>query len=526
MGSGPAPPALEKPMQRPVWLDGQLLKTNFSSGLVVFLVALPLCLGIALASGAPPLAGVISGIVGGLVIGAFSTSHSGVSVPAAGLTAIVLAAMQQLGSFPLFLCAGLIAGAVQLLLGQLRAGSFAEYIPVAVIEGMLAGIGIIIIAKEVPYALGSTAPLSQPLALLAGMHWNALLLALLSLGVLLGWERVPALKKIALLPSALVVVLLGIALNGLLGSLNPDWALTGKQLVQLPADTVENFITLPDWRGFGNGYVWLTGLTIALVASIETLLCIEASDRLDVRRRLTDNNRELRAQGLGNMVCALVGGLPITSVIVRSSANANAGATHKLSTMVHGALLLVCVLTIPAWLNRIPLASLAAVLLLVGYKLAQPATFRHFWEKGWYQFIPFLATLIAVVLLDLLKGVALGLTISIFFILQGNMKRAYYLSREQLATAEEITLNLAEEVSFLNKAAIKKTLKNIPPRATVIINAERSVYIASDVLELLEDFANIYARDNGITVVLQGFKADYDNPDEASQVHVKHSHSI
>ena len=255
---------------------------------------------------------------------------------------------------------------------------------------------------------------------------------------------------------------------------------------------------------------------------------IEAADRLDTRRRITDTNRELRAQGAGNIVSSLIGGLPITSVVVRSSANANAGATHKLSAVIHGVLLLVCVLAIPFILNIIPLSTLAAVLLLVGYKLAKPATLLHFWHKGLYQFIPFAATLVAVVALDLLKGVGIGLAISIIFILQGNMKRAYYLSREELAEADEISLELAEEVSFLNKAAIKKTLKNIRPGSKVTINAERSSYIAGDVLELIEDFANVFAKENDIDVVLKGFKSDYDHEgrDHHSHVRVGHSASI
>ena len=473
---------------------GSLFKSNFASGLVVFLVALPLCLGIALASGAPPLSGVLAGIVGGIVIGSLSTSHISVSGPAAGLAAIILAAITELGSFELFLCAGLIAGAIQLLLGFIRAGSLAEYIPVSVIEGMLAGIGVIIIMKQIPFALGSSGSLADP--------------------------------------AALVAVGAGILMNQWFIASGSSLAIPAGQLVQLPVpDTwseAAGMLTLPNFSGFGNSYVWMTGITIAIVASIETLLCIEAADRLDTRRRITDTNRELRAQGAGNIVSSLIGGLPITSVVVRSSANANAGATHKLSAVIHGVLLLVCVLAIPFILNMIPLSTLAAVLLLVGHKLAKPATLLHFWHKGLYQFIPFAATLAAVVALDLLKGVGIGLAISIIFILQSNMKRAYYLSREELAEADEISLELAEEVSFLNKAAIKKTLKNIRPGSKVTINAERSSYIAGDVLEQIEDFANVFAKENDIDVVLKGFKSDYDHEgrDHHSHVRVGHSASI
>ena len=476
---------------------GSLFKSNFASGLVVFLVALPLCLGIALASGAPPLSGVLAGIVGGIVIGSLSTSHISVSGPAAGLAAIILAAITELGSFELFLCAGLIAGAIQLLLGFIRAGSLAEYIPVSVIEGMLAGIGVIIIMKQIPFALGSSGSLADPAALFADIHTGSLLVAGVSMVILIVWDKIPVLKNIKALPAALVAVGAGILMNQWFVASGSSLAIPAGQLVQLPVpDTwreAAGMLTLPNFSGFGNSYVWMTGITIAIVASIETLLCIEAADRLDTRRRITDTNRELRAQGAGNIVSSLIGGLPITSVVVRSSANANAGATHKLSAVIHGVLLLVCVLAIPFILNMIPLSTLAAV-----------------------------------VALDLLKGVGIGLAISIIFILQGNMKRAYYLSREELAEADEISLELAEEVSFLNKAAIKKTLKNIRPGSKVTINAERSSYIAGDVLELIEDFANVFAKENDIDVVLKGFKSDYDHEgrDHHSHVRVGHSASI
>lgn len=507
----------------------RLFKQNFASGLVVFLVALPLCLGIALASGAPPLSGVISGIVGGLVIGLLSSSHISVAGPAAGLAAIVLTAISELGSFELFLCAGLVAGVLQLLLGFLRAGSITNYIPVAVIEGMLAGIGILIIFKELPYALGSNGLLIDFSEPLIHIHLGSVIVALVSLCILVGWEKVTWLRKIKLLPAALIAVIVGVIINQLFIELHSSFAIPANQLVQLPVpdswDDLDDLIRLPNFSGLTSSVVWVTGITIAVIASIETLLSIEAADRLDVHRRITDTNQELRAQGIGNIVAALLGGLPMTAVIVRSSANASAGATHKLSTIIHGFLLLICVLTIPAWLNKIPLAALATVLILVGYKLARPAIFRHFWHKGIYQFIPFVSTAIAVVALDLLKGVGIGLVISIFFILQANMKRVYYLSREELAEADHIRLELAEEVSFLNKAAIKKTLKNVQPNTTLIINAERTAYIASDVLELIEDFANIYAKENNIRVILKGFKSDYDNqPDTQQPSHIKVEH--
>ncbi|MDO4640544.1 MAG: SulP family inorganic anion transporter [Neisseria sp.] len=510
-----------------------LLKTHFASGLVVFLVALPLCLGIALASGAPPLSGIISGIVGGIVVGLLSTSHVSVSGPAAGLTAIILASITELGSFELFLVAGLIAGICQVALGFARAGSIANYMPSAVIEGMLAGIGIIIIFKQLPYAVGYAGTQDSLLShfSLSDFHIGSIIITIVSMAILIVWDKIGFLRNIKMLPAALIAVAAGMALNEVFALIGNGWAVDASQLVSLPVpesiDDFKNILSFPDFSGFAKSSVWVTGLTIAVVASIETLLCIEAADRIDRRRRITDTNQELRAQGVGNILSALIGGLPMTSVIVRTSANVNAGATHKLSAVIHGVLLLVCVASIPAVLNKIPLATLAAVLILVGYKLAKPATLVHFWHKGKYQFMPFVMTMIAVVCLDLLKGVALGLLVSIVFILQGNMKRAYYLSREELAEADKVTLELSEEVSFLNKAAIKKTLKNIRPGSTVEINARRTTYIATDVLELIEDFTNVFARENNITVMLRGFKGSYESvPTSKTNVKVEHKRRI
>lgn len=522
-----------------------LIKENFPSGLVVFLVALPLCLGIALASGAPPLSGIISGIIGGLVIGYMSNSHISVSGPAAGLTAIIVAAITDLGSFELFLCAGLIAGVIQLILGFIRAGSISNYFPNNVIEGMLAGIGVIIILKQIPHALGFDADEMGGESLFGnGINWNyfseladaihpgAVIVTLVSIGILLSWDKIKFLKGLKLLPGALVAVVVGIILNQIFLASGSSLAITKDHLVSLPVPTTldefKGLVIFPDFGGFLNYKVWIVGATIAIVASIESLLCIEASDRLDKKRRITDTNLELRAQGIGNLISSIIGGLPMTSVVVRSSANANAGATHKTSAMIHGLLLLVCVLSIPFLLNLIPLATLAAVLLLVGYKLASPKNIMHFWHKGKYQFIPFIATVVAIVATDLLKGVGIGLAISIIYVLQGNMKRAYYLSREQLDEADAITIKLAEEVSFLNKAAIKKTLKNIKPESKVIIDARTTSYITTDVLEMIQDFANVRAEEEDIEVQLLGFKTsyrDYEN-DEESHVVIDHKRAM
>lgn len=528
-------------MKKAIVLFGGI-KENFPSGLVVFLVALPLCLGIALASGAPPLSGIIAGIVGGLIVGFMSNSNISVSGPAAGLTAIVLTAITDLGAFELFLCAGIIAGLLQLILGFIRAGSISNYFPNNVIEGMLAGIGIIIILTQIPHALGFDKDFEGNESLfkngynpeyfselLAGINPGAIIITAFSIAILLAWERVPVLKKMKMIPGALVAVASGILLNFIFRISGSSLAIGADHLVSLPVpqniDDFKNMIVFPDFQGFFNPKVWIVGATIAVVASIETLLCIEASDRLDSQRRTTDTNLELKVQGIGNLISAAIGGLPMTSVVVRSSANANAGAKSKVSSMIHCALLLICVLSIPFILNLIPLATLAAVLILVGYKLAKPATILHFWKKGKYQFIPFIATILAVVFLDLLKGVGIGLLISVFYILQGNMKRAYYLSREELNDADEIQIKLAEEVSFLNKAALKKTLKNIKAKSVVLINAKGTSYIANDILEMIQDFANIRAKEEDIEVRLVGFKTSYKEfEDSAADPHIVVAH--
>ena len=406
------------------------LKSDIPAGLVVFLVALPLCLGIALASGAPPLSGIIAGVVGGIVVGFFSKSHLSVSGPAAGLTAIVLTAITDLGAFNIFLTAGLIAGLIQLILGFVKAGSISNYFPTNVIEGMLAGIGVIIILKQIPHAIGYDADFegdetfmqqdggntfSTIIGALDYINLGAVIVTAVSLTILLLWDKVPFLKKLKLVPGALVAVIVGILINEFFLASGSSLAITSEHLVNLPVpETIDDFksiILLPDFNGFLNYKVWIVGATIAVVASIETLLCIEAADRMDAQKRLTDTNVELKAQGIGNMLSSLIGGLPLTSVVVRTSTNNNAGAKSKMSTIIHGVFLLVSVLAIPFLLNKIPFATLAAVLFLVGYKLAKPAVIAHFWHKGKYQFIPFIATLLGVVFMDLLKGVAQALTV-------------------------------------------------------------------------------------------------------------------
>lgn len=507
------------------------LKSDFPSGLVVFLVALPLCLGIALASGAPPLSGIIAGIVGGIVVGTISRSHISVSGPAAGLTAIVLTAITDLGAFNIFLTAGLIAGIIQLVLGFIKAGSISNYFPTNVIEGMLAGIGIIIILKQIPHAVGYDSDFEgdEAFAEKGGNAWDSILdsfnhvqlgaivITLISIAILISWDRIGFLKRLKLIPGALVAVVVGVVLNEIFLSSGSSLAIQKEHLVNLPVpqswDEFKNIIVTPDFSGFLNVKVWTVGATIAIVASIETLLCIEAADRMDTQKRYTNTNIELKAQGIGNILSTLIGGLPMTSVVVRSSANANAGAKTKMSAIIHGVLLLISVLSIPFLLNKIPLATLAAVLLLVGYKLARPAVIMHFWHKGKYQFVPFIATLLAVVFTDLLKGVALGIIISILFILRGNLKRAYRFRKEKFEDGDVIRIDLAQEVSFLNKAAIKTTLSQIPENSKVVINASDTVYIAHDVLDLIQEFATIRASEENIKVKLKGFKKAYELDD-------------
>lgn len=495
------------------------LKSDLASGLVVFLVALPLCLGIALASGAPLFSGIITGIIGGIVVGFLSQSHVSVSGPAAGLTAIVFVAISDLG-FESFLVAVFLAGAMQLLLGIAKAGTISNYFPSNVIEGMLAGIGIIIFIQQIPHALGSGVEITPGFGIFADVmaafqdvQPGVILITATALLILIAWDHVPVLKKLKLVPGALVAVLLGIGINEIFILSGSSLAVTSDYLVNLPIpasiEDFKNILITPNFGAVANPGVWIVAVTIAIVASIESLLCIEATERLDPLKRFASTNVELKAQGIGNMVSGLLGGLPMTTVVVRSTANITAGAKSKLSTIVHGCLLLICVLSIPMLLNKIPMATLAAILFLIGYKLAKPAKIKLFWEKGKYQFIPFIATLLAVVFLDLLRGVALGMVISVIFVLRGNIKRAYYFRKEEYKDGDVIHVDLAQEVSFLNKAAIKLTLFNLPNDSKVVINASDTVYISHDVLDLIHEFKTVTAPEKGIDVLLLGFKEAY-----------------
>ncbi|QSB28492.1 SulP family inorganic anion transporter [Flavobacterium sp. CLA17] len=524
------------------------LKSDFASGLVVFLVALPLCLGIAMASGAPLFSGIIAGVIGGIVVGYLSQSHISVSGPAAGLTAIILTAITDFGAFDVFLLSVFIAGLIQLALGFLKAGSISNYFPTNVIEGMLAGIGIIIILKQLPHAFGYDADFEGDQAfiqndgsntfsflfdLLNHIQLGAVVISLVSLVILISWDKISFLKNLKLVPGALIAVIAGVVLNEIFVSSGSSLAIAKEHLVSLPVpksfDEFKSILIMPNFGAVTNPKVWVVAVTIAIVASIETLLCIEAADRMDVQKRYTNTNVELRAQGIGNILSSLLGGLPMTSVVVRSSANNNAGAKSKMSAIIHGVLLLISVLSIPTILNKIPLATLATVLILVGYKLAKPATFIHFWQKGKYQFVPFIATLVFVVATDLLKGVALGIIISIIFVLRGNLKRAYSFKKEEYEDGDVIHIDLAQEVSFLNKAAIKSTLSEIPENSRVIINAHDTEYIAHDVLDLIREFKETRAVDENIKVKLKGFKQAYqleNSPETNNHVSIEHYYDV
>jgi len=506
-------------------------KGDLVAGLIVFLIALPLCLGIAQASGAPPLSGIIAGVIGGIVIGFFSKSNLSVSGPAAGLVAIVIGAINDLGAFEIFLCAVIVAGILQLILGFVRAGSIANYFPTNVIEGMLAGIGLTIIIKQIPDLVGYVAPnhtmgmedaddgfsLQTITDSFTHMETGAIIIGLIGLGILILWST-KGLKKVQMIPAGLLVVVIGTIINQLFKTASPELFVGGNHLVNLPvpknAEAFFGNFKLPDFAGFANPKVWTTGLVIAVVASIETLLCIEATDKLDPYKRYTSGDAELKAQGIGNIASGLIGGLPITSVIVRSSANINAGGKTKLSTITHGVLLLVCVASIPFILNMIPKAALAAILIFTGYRLCRPAVFKHMWHAGLSQFLPFVVTAAAVVFLDLLKGVGLGMAFSIFYILRNNLRVPFYFKRLVYEKSEVVHLELAQEVSFLNKASIKKTLESLADGSTVILDANNTEYIDYDVLELIKEFHLTKAPDKNIKMSLIGFKNSYQLPED------------
>ena len=501
------------------------LKYDVPAGIVVFLVALPLCLGIALASGAPLFSGVISGIIGGIVVGLISGSQTSVSGPAAGLAAVVLASITKLGAFDILLVAILIAGVLQLAMGLFRAGFIANYIPSNVIKGLLAAIGILLILKQIPHAFGYDRNNADETAFIQANGENtfsaminafnaitpgALLIALASMLVLVYWDKTP-LKKIKLLPAPLFVVALGISLNLAFDRFFPALRIEPGHLVDIPALDTANlgaYLQLPDFAHFTNQDVWIVGITIAIVASLETLLNIEAVDKLDPHKRETPPNRELLAQGVGNICAGLLGGLPLTSVIVRSSVNIQNDNRTKASAVLHGVLLLASVLVLAPALNLIPLSALAAILIVTGYKLTKVSLFRDMYRKGWSQFLPFAITIAAIVLTDLLMGVLIGLAASLFYLMRSNFRNPYAMEQYRMHIGDVVKMKLPNQVSFLNKATIKSALWEIPQDANVVIDASNTNYIDNDVLETIEDY-RIVAAERNVRLNVIGLKDAY-----------------
>ena len=497
------------------------LSKDLPASVVVFLVALPLCLGIALASGAPLYSGIIAGIVGGRVVGAMSGSSLGVSGPAAGLAVIVLTAIQDLGSFEVFLVAVVLAGILQIIMGIARMGIIAYYFPSSVIHGMLAGIGVLIFFKQIPHALGydkdpegdfrfiqvdSENTFSEISRAFSNISPSVVIITVISLAILLLWQTkfISKIKVLAAVPGPLLAVIVGIVLNVFFAKY-PSMAIDADHLVKLPVpksfnDFLGNF-TFPDFSAITDYRVILTAAIIAVVASLETLLCVEATDKLDPHKNITPTNKELIAQGAGNIISGLIGGLPVTQVIVRSSANIQSGGRTKLSSIVHGFLLLISVVLIPTLLNMIPLATLAAILLIVGYKLAKPALFKKMWSQGWSQFIPFIVTVVCIFFIDLLWGISLGLAVAIIVILWNNFKIPFMLEVDDDGSQKEIVLVLSESVTFLNKASLLNTLDKIPDGSKLTIDASNTFFMHQDVLEIIEDF-KIHAENTNIDLKL------------------------
>lgn len=499
-------------------------RSDAPSSLVVFLVALPLCLGVALASTkeSPVLmSGIIAGVVGGIVVGLFSGSRLGVSGPAAGLISIVAAAIMTLGSFEAFLVAVVLSGILQIIAGFLGAGVIGNYFPSSVIKGMLAAIGLTLILKEIPHLVGydkdfmGDESFAQPdgqntfselLHMFNYVSWGAIIISFVSLAILIFFDR-PFMKKIAVfkfIPGALIVVVLGVVMNAVFQSSFPELTLSGEHLVTLPVaeslSDIKGFFIFPDFTALTNPNVYAVAFTIALVASLESLLSVEATDKLDPEKNQTPTNKELKAQGLGNLVSGMLGGLPVTQVIVRSSANINAGGKSKLSTILHGILLFLCVLLIPTVLNMIPYASLAAILMMVGYKLSSVSLYKKMYTLGWDQFLPFIATIIGVLFTDLLKGIGIGLVFAVFFILRKNYRNNYRIEEGTENGKPLVRIQLSEEVTFLNKGSILESLYKVPSNSHLIIDGSNSKAIDFDVLEVIQEFRAHAAQERNIKV--------------------------
>lgn len=508
------------------------LKTDIPASIVVFFVALPLCLGIALASGAPLFSGLIAGIIGGVVVGALSGSYVGVSGPAAGLSAIVLTAIGTLGGYENFLLAVVLGGIIQVLFGVLKAGIIGYYFPSSVIKGMLTGIGIIIILKQIPYFFGYDINPKGDFAFFQVDGENTFLgiissinhispgpalIALLALGILILWDKVLSKKAkiFQLVQGPLVAVAAGIVYFVVLGD-EGAWGISSEHLVSVPIpEDAESFLkqfSFPNFGAITNPLIWVTAFTIALVASLETLLCVEATDKLDPQKRVTPTNRELLAQGCGNILSGLIGGLPITQVIVRSSANIQSGGKTKMSAIIHGFLLLISVILIPKLLNMIPLSVLAAVLFIVGYKLAKPGLFKTMYQLGWKQFVPFMVTVFGIIFTDLLIGLGLGLGVGIVVILIKSFQNSHFMHIEDKSNDKhKIKMTFAEEVTFFNKGAILKELDSLPRDTYLELDVRKTRYLDNDIIEILEDFTD-KAVNRNIDVKLISERGEVENP--------------
>lgn len=499
------------------------IKNDLPASIVVFFVALPLCLGIALASGAPLFSGLIAGIIGGIVVGILSGSQIGVSGPAAGLAAIVLTSIGALGGFENFLVAVVLGGVIQILFGVLKAGVIGYYFPSSVIKGMLTGIGIIIILKQIPYFLGYVSQkgegtFEQIFNSFSNISLGSTVIAAVGLGILILWNNVLTKKAriFQLVQGPLVAVIAGIVFYSFFGT-SGDLAIQEKSLVSVPIPSdISSFLgqfTFPNFGVIFQGDVWIVAFTIALVASLETLLCVEATDKIDPLKRVTPTNRELLAQGTGNILSGLVGGLPITQVIVRSSANIQSGGKSKLSAIIHGFFLIISVIAIPKLLNLIPLSVLAAVLLIVGYKLAKPALFKKMYELGWKQFIPFTVTVFGIVFIDLLYGIGLGLAVGIIVILLKSYQNSHFLHIEDKSNGKhKIKMSLAEEVTFFNKGAILKELDSLPRDTYLEVDLIKTRYLDNDIIEILEDFI-FKAKERNIDMKLTSKRGVVENPE-------------
>ncbi|MBG6131573.1 MFS superfamily sulfate permease-like transporter [Aquimarina sp. EL_43] len=499
------------------------LKNDLPASVVVFFVALPLCLGIALASGAPLFSGLIAGIIGGIVVGVLSGSQIGVSGPAAGLAAIVLTSIGSLGGFENFLVAVVLGGAIQIVLGLLKAGIIGYYFPSSVIKGMLTGIGIIIILKQIPYFFGyipgkGEGAFEQIFNSFIDLSIGSTLIALIGLGILILWSNVLTKKAkiFQLIQGPLVAVVVGIVFYKILGP-SGTLGINPKSLVNVPIPSdISSFFgqfSFPNFEVITQGDVWLIAFTIALVASLETLLCVEATDKIDPEKRVTPTNRELLAQGTGNIISGLIGGLPITQVIVRSSANIQSGGKSKLSAIVHGFFLLISVIAIPKLLNFIPLSVLAAILLIVGYKLAKPATFATMWKSGWKQFVPFIVTVLGIVFIDLLWGIGLGLMVGVVVILFKSYQNSHFLHIEDESDGKrKVKMTLAEEVTFFNKGAILKELDSLPEDTYLTLDVRKTRFLDYDIVEILEDFSE-KARNRNIDINLISERGIVENPE-------------